>query len=83
MGFSQRTPKISINDVLAFLIDELESSSRCLEYRPKHPKLLMNGFIIDHESVHLILKEFHPLGVEQKARHSLNRWAYILPDPTT
>ena len=83
MGLSQRTPKSSVNDVLTFLIDELESSSRCLGYRPKHPKLLMNGFIIDHESVHLILKEFHLLAVEQKARHSLTRWAYALPAPTT
>ena len=83
MSLSQRTPKSSINNVLAFLIDELESSSRCLGYRAKHPKLLMNDFIIDHESVHLILKEFRPLGVAQKARHSLIRWAYVLPASTT
>ena len=28
-------------------------------------KLMMNIFIIDHESVRLILKELDPLGVEQ------------------
>ena len=42
-----------------------------------HQKLMMNGFIIDHESVHLILKELDPLGVEQKAQHRLTRHSYI------
>ena len=57
-------PKSSINDILAFVINELESSSRCLGYKAMNQKLLMNGFIIDHESVHLILKELDLLGVE-------------------
>ena len=57
LGLSQRTPKSSFNDVLTFVIKELEPSSRCLGYRAMHQKLLMNGFIIDHESVRLILKE--------------------------
>ena len=51
MGLSRRTPKRSVNDVLTFVLNELESSSRCLRYRAMHQKLLMNGFIIDHESV--------------------------------
>ena len=37
----------------------------------------MNGFIIDHESVYLILKELDPLGVEQGAQHCLSRCDYV------
>ena len=44
-------------------------------------KLMMNIFIIDHESVRLILKEFDPLGVEQRARHRLTRRSYISTGP--
>ena len=72
-GLSRRTPKSSINDVLAFVINELESSSR-LGYSAIHQKLLMNGFIIDHEGARLILKE-------QRARHSLNRRTCNSSDP--
>ena len=46
-----------------------------------HQKLMMNGFIIDHESVRLILKELDPLGVEQGARHRLTRRSYISTGP--
>ena len=42
-----------------------------------HQKLLMNSFIIDHESVRSILKELDPLGVEQRGRHSLTISTYI------
>ena len=44
-------------------------------------KLMMNIFIIDHESVRLILKELDPLGVEQRARHRLTRRSYISTGP--
>ena len=81
MGLPRRTPKRSINDVLAFVINELESSSRCVEYRAMHQKLLMNVFIMDHESVRLILKELDPLDVEQRTRHSLTRRTYISTGP--
>ena len=74
MGLSRSTSKSSINDVLAFVLNELESSSRCLGYRAMHPKLLRNGFLIDHESVHLILKELDPIGVKQTVRHIAHRW---------
>ena len=63
LGLSRRKPKSSINDFLPFVINELESSSKCLGYRAMHQKLLMNGFIVDHEILRLILKELHPLGV--------------------
>ena len=74
MGLSRNTSKSSINNVLAFVLNELESSSICLGYRAMHPKLLMNGFPIDHESVHLILKELDTIGVEQTAQHIAHRW---------
>ena len=51
LDLSQRTPIRSINDVLACVINELECFSSCLGYRAKHPKLLMNSFIVDHESL--------------------------------
>ena len=41
----------------------------------------MNSFIIDHDSVRLILKEPDPLRVRQRARHSLTRRTYISTDP--
>ena len=81
MGLSQRTPTSSVNDVLAVFTNELESSSRYLEYRAIHQKLLMNGFIIDHESVRLILKEHDPLGVEEGAQHCLSKRNYISTGP--
>ena len=31
-----------------------------------HQNLLMNGFLVDRESVRLILKEIDPLGVEER-----------------
>ena len=46
LGLSQKMLKSSVNNVLAFVINELESSSRCLRYRAMHQKL-MNGFISD------------------------------------
>ena len=46
-----------------------------------HQKLLMNAFIIDHESVRLILKELDPLGVEQRTRNSLTRRTYVSTGP--
>ena len=78
MGLLRRTPKNSINDVLPFVLNELESSSRCLEYRTMDQKLLMNCLNIDHGNVRLILNfDFDPLSVEQRARHSLTRYTYI------
>ena len=47
-----------------------------------HQKLLMNNFIIDHESVRLILKELGHLGGEQRAGHSLTRRTYNSTDPS-
>ena len=44
-----------------------------------HQKMLMIGFVI--ESVRLILKELHPLSVEQKVRHSLTRRTYVSTGP--
>ena len=49
--------------------------------RAMYQKLVMNGFIIDHESVHLILKELDPVGVKQRARHSFTRRSYISTGP--
>ena len=48
LGLLRRTPKNSISDALAFFINELESSSKCLGYRAMQQKLLMSCFIIDH-----------------------------------
>ena len=42
-----------------------------------YPKLLMNGFVIDHESVRLILKELDPHELEKRTRDSLTRRTYI------
>ena len=41
----------------------------------------MNSFIIDYDSVRLILKEHDPLGIGQRARHSLTRRTYISTAP--
>ena len=41
----------------------------------------MNGFIIDHESVRLILKELDPYVVEQRARHRFTRRTCISIGP--
>ena len=57
MVLSRRTPKSTMNYALAFVINELESSSICWGYRAMHQKLLMNGLIIDYKSVRLVLKE--------------------------
>ena len=46
-----------------------------------HQKLLINGFIINYESVRLILKEFDPLSIEQRARHGLIRYTYGFNGP--
>ena len=46
-----------------------------------HQKLLMSGFIIDRESVRLILKELDPLSDEARGRHSLTRRTYIFTVP--
>ena len=46
-----------------------------------YQKLLMNGFIVNHKIVRLILKELDPVGVEQRVRHNLNRRTYISTDP--
>ena len=48
-----------------------------LRYKVIHQKLLMNGFIIDIESVRLISKKVDLLGVVQGARHRLTRRNYI------
>ena len=77
LGLSRRTTKSSINDDIAFVINELESSSRCLRYGAMHQKLLMDSFINDHQSVRLILKERDHVGVAEKSRHSLIRRTYI------
>ena len=74
-------PKSSINDALAVVINELESSSICLGYRGIHQKFLMNGFVIDHESAPLVSKELDPLGAEQGIRHRLTRRNHITTDP--
>ena len=81
LDLSRRTLKSSIDGVIAFVINELQSSSKCLGYRAMHQKLMINGFIIDHESVRLILKELDPLVVEQRARHRLTRHSYISTGP--
>ena len=81
LGLSRRTPKSSIKGVLAFVINELGYFSICLGHRGMHQKLLINNFIIDHESVRLILKELDHLGVEQREGHILTRRTYNSTDP--
>ena len=46
-----------------------------------HQKLLMNGFIVDRESMRLILKELNLLGVKQRAWRSLTRRTCISTGP--
>ena len=70
--------KSSVNNVLAFVKNELESSSRCLRYRAMHQKLLMNGFISDVR-VFDFERTYLPV-VDQTARHSLTRRTYISTD---
>ena len=80
LGLYWRTPRISLNDVLAIAINE--SSCRYLWYKVMHQNLLMNGFLIDRESVRLILKELDSLDVEQRVRIVWLDVATSLPVPT-
>ena len=81
MDLSRKTPKKSINDVLALVINELESSWRCTVNRVMQQKLLINGFFIHRESMRLILKELHDLGAKQRTRHNLTKRTDISTDP--
>ena len=80
LGLPWRTPRISLNDILAIAINE--SSCRYLWYKVMNQNLLMNGFLIDRESVRLILKELDSLDVEQRVRIVWLDVAISLPVPT-
>ena len=41
----------------------------------------ISGFIIDHESLRLILKELESLSVKQRTRHKLTRSTYVFTGP--
>ena len=80
-NLSRRKSRSTINSVMQFISSELTTSTSCFGYRAMHQKLVMNGYVVDHDTVRLVLKSLDPEGVERRARHRLTRRVYVSAGP--
>ena len=77
----RRRGKSPINQLLEFVKNELCGSSSSFGYRTMHMKLREQGFVVDKETVRIVLKSLDPQGVEKRSAHRLQRRVYRCAGP--
>ena len=76
-----RCRKSNITEVTPAILQNLIGSSRLFDYRLMHQKLCADGFVVDRETVRILLKILDADGVELQSSHHLARRTYVSVGP--
>ena len=77
----RRCRKSNITEVTLAILQNLSGSSKSFGYRLMHQKLRANGFVVDRETVRILLKILDADGVELRSSHRLARKTYVSVGP--
>ena len=80
-GLYRRKNQSNILDVGSFILKEIQGSAQLHGYRWMHAKCKEKGYVIDHETVRLIVKCLDPEGVRCRTKRRLRRREYSNPGP--
>ena len=81
-GLRRRRQKSPLQDVLNAVRDELNGSGNSIGYRQMHRRIMIHhGFVIDRETVRIILQHLDPAGVERCSRRTFRRRLYSVKGP--
>ena len=81
LGLCWRKQKTPINKGVEFIRTKISTSSSSFGYRVMLCKLRENGFVIDTEAVHFIMKALDPEDVAKRSAKRLNQRTYRSPGP--
>ena len=81
LGLHWRKQKTPMNKVIEFIRTKISTFSSSLGYRVMLCKLRENGFVIDTEAVHFIMKALDPEDVAKRSAKRLNIRTYRSPGP--
>ena len=77
----RRYQKSDITEVTQAILQNFSGSSKSFGYRLMHQKLRTDGFIVDRETVRILLKVPTAHGVELRSSHRLARRTYVSVEP--
>ena len=77
----RRCRKSNVTEVTQAVLQNLSRSAKSFGYRLMHQKLCADGFIVDRETVRILLKVLDAYGVELRSSHRLARRSYVSVGP--
>ena len=77
----RRYRKSNITEVALVILQNLSRSSKSFGYRLMHQKLCADGFVVDRETVRILLEILNADGVELRSSHRLARRIYVSVEP--
>jgi len=81
-GLRRRSQKSPLQDVLNAVREELNGSGNSIGYQQMHHRIMIDhGFVIDRETVRIILQHLDPAGVERRSRRTFRRRLYSTKGP--
>ena len=81
LNLFRRKNKSPINAVIEFIHKNLMESGSCFGYRVMHNKLLTHGYVVDRETVRIIISSLDPEGVQLRTANRLRRRIYRCKAP--
>ena len=77
----RRKHNSDILEVAMFLMNEIEESGQLHGYKFMHLKCIQRGFVVNQNTVRLLLHIIDPVGIENRRRNRLRRRMYQNPGP--
>ncbi|KAK0134343.1 hypothetical protein N1851_005019 [Merluccius polli] len=81
LGLFRRRSQTDINQVIAFVQEELRGNGQMQGYRWLHLRAVQRGLVVSQETVRQIIKALDPHGVEMRRAHRLRRRLYTTRGP--
>ena len=80
-GLRRRWRSISMQDIMAEIMDEIRSNGSDKVYLAMHQAFTRKGFAVDKDSVRFALKDLDPEGVALRSRQKICRRKYYAKGP--
>ena len=81
LGLCRRRNQSDIDNVIAFVQEELHGNGQMQGYRWLHLRAIQRGFVVSQRTIRLILRALDPHGVEIRRARRLRRREYTTPGP--
>lgn len=81
LGLFRRKNHTNLNEVIAFVQDELSGSGQMQGYRWLHQRAIQRGFVVQQDVIRQIIKLLDPQGVELRRARRLRRRQYSTRGP--